>query len=1599
MEKIEALKIIDDIQKFCAEGISDDMDWDGVSERYKKLPEIAQKFPELTNNVLSTYKTSLQSDNVGSWEVMYIFDGLRQILNDKPELCDECFDLYKLFIKSNKQLNDLDQYKPCSALLNNIMEMKPDIANDVVDFYAVVLKSEGLKWNDVYNIIGYNLSNLLKGTPSVADRILDILEEYLQSGILDKQYGDWSHDKNPLQMIYEILGNVTVLKPELIDKVSKVYKIALSLERSNISFGANGYETIYDSLSYIIENRAELSDKVFDIFEIAMLSDKNNSDTLEKAYNNLGYICGEKPELSDKILELLKKGIESCENDSETLKRIYANLEKIIQAKPETADEGLNLFKMALESEANNGKRREYFGTSSLGFAYEKLGNILQLHPELSDKIFEILKFCSELKENNEDSFQAVYETLGKMLQNESVPSDKVIDTLKVLLQSERLNHLQVKERVYTHAFITLGKALSARPEAAGKLFELYEKMISKSESYNALLAGIFQIGLHDIIKNQPEYIDNVLNIIKTTSDKFDNDITSTYSKYKSIYTPLNDIIEAHPEYREKALGLYSGSYSSYEVLGYVETDISLADKILEKLTTDLQSGKEINVSPIYEILKKIVYSHPELADKVFEVIKIGLNSNMSERYSFLRAYKALSSIQKSYPEQSDKVLESLEIGLKSSKNGYYEIREAYDILKDIIKYQPQYADKAFEVFKVKVQSNNAEENSYNFLKNIIISQPQYTDKAFDLFELAIKNPPIEKGGINVCETHEQKIHNALQEVYKAKPEFTNRIVDTYKTLLVSDKNIHPVSTENIIKELGNIVKNNPDLYGKALDIILLSLENPAKYSDLYKKAYEVSTDILKLIQKPSEKDVEICNKILLSLNAEVYLESQSSLRGNFDLPTAIFKNLKDIISLNPQLADSAIDTLNTFINSDCFTKLYPDGSERKLIVSNEYRAFLGHIPTLRPDLSGKILDMAVYCDNIPADLNIYKACMKHLPAEETIAKYPEIEQDLRLAHKGRYATNEEMKYALEHFSKEKLTESMIFSAQQRVMNVLVSTSAQESGISKEEASAFRKPDAPEAVKNYMTNNNDWLIPASFKGAAIFKEYFPAYIKTIQNHNQKNPENKLSVHDTVYWLPEPMNSEANERFSLFIQKNIIYQNAEHKMVHRPLEELKIIAQNWKGLENKLQNQGENSDINKLKYNDVLSICMSIRYQDQRNDLFAVEAAKHYTPEAEYHNCEDIYLAGLKVPEPFDSKKEFKEGKYIGRFLPRKDPRTIFFGDYTNCCQHYGGVGNSCAISTVKHPFSQLFVIEDDNGKIIAGSWTWENTEGKYREVCFDNIESLGELSERPELNKIYEQVGKYLTEEQNCRRVTIGLGYQDADVSGYEKTEAIALPKLYGNDNYSDARSQVLLTENPDAEPLDKTQESQRYIRDVCFLDMEAMDKVSYAVFPDGDKQLQAPDNMAGFVIEDREKGVVGYCLYDTEEKSIYDMAVLPEYRTDKNASSKKLFAEMMRTIRQEGGQWSAEMRDKTTLKYLEIMAARGLVKFEKHGVDHTMSDGSQVIAVTFEPIRDDVRQATNKLKGKVEENVTAKIVDIKSNSATSKHGVSIIKDSDAREA
>ena len=703
---------------------------------------------------------------------------------------------------------------------------------------------------------------------------------------------------------------------------------------------------------------------------------------------------------------------------------------------------------------------------------------------------------------------------------------------------------------------------------------------------------------------------------------------------------------------------------------------------------------------------------------------------------------------------------------------------------------------------------------------------------------------------------------------------------------------------------LGEIVKAQPQLAKDVLATFNEALKSDKNDSDSLNDALSTLCDIAK--DQP-----QLAKDVLATLN-----EALKSDKNNYISLSKAYYLLSDIVKAQPQLAKDVLTTLNEALNSD-------KNSYNSLC---EAYSLLHEIVKAQPELAKDVVSTIISQSNDINKIYLLSRCMKKCKVED----FPEVtaEQKLLLqaAHVMRFSTKEEIKYLYNTQTVDKIAK-MNLSAQQRCMNIMMSQLGKEQNLDTNEVKNFRENQDYQPYQD----NADWLIPTSLKAAEIFGCYFPSYIKQTQGY--------LNTHDSVYWLPKDMGKEKNQSFVSFVQRNLIYE-ADGEKKCRNLAEMEIIAKNWQYLK---------PEEEKLKYKDILAICRSRKYRDQEYANFATEAAKWGVDESRYKDFEDIYAAGLNVPEPFDSSKRFEFGGYCGRFLPRDDVRTGFFGGHTNCCQHFNGVGKACAISTVKDPYSQLFVIESkETGRIVAGSWVWENTEGTHRDVCFDNIEAIGDYARHPILNHIYNMVGKYLTEEENCRYVTIGMGYQDAETSKYKPVKPIPLPTQYGN-QYSDAKgTQVLLAENPNAEPLDKSQESLRFIREACFLDWDAMDYVSQQCFPDGDKRLQSPERLTGLALVDKDKGIVGYCLYDKDERSIYDMAVLPEYRTDKNASSHKLFAEVIKKIKEIGGEWTAELRDKTTYQYMKIMQLRGLVSFETHGIDHEMSDGSKVYSVTF---------------------------------------------------
>ena len=98
-------------------------------------------------------------------------------------------------------------------------------------------------------------------------------------------------------------------------------------------------------------------------------------------------------------------------------------------------------------------------------------------------------------------------------------------------------------------------------------------------------------------------------------------------------------------------------------------------------------------------------------------------------------------------------------------------------------------------------------------------------------------------------------------------------------------------------------------------------------------------------------------------------------------------------------------------------------------------------------------------------------------------------------------------------------------------------------------------------------------------------------------------------------------------------------------------------------------------------------------------------------------------------------ERIEEDGYRAYILCKNDPRGLFLGDLTNCCQHPGGVGASCAWHGQENPNHGFFVVESTKGDVISQSWVWHNPDEGG--ICFDSIESKGLGNRRDVVQRLY----------------------------------------------------------------------------------------------------------------------------------------------------------------------------------------------------------------------------------------------------------------------
>lgn len=275
-----------------------------------------------------------------------------------------------------------------------------------------------------------------------------------------------------------------------------------------------------------------------------------------------------------------------------------------------------------------------------------------------------------------------------------------------------------------------------------------------------------------------------------------------------------------------------------------------------------------------------------------------------------------------------------------------------------------------------------------------------------------------------------------------------------------------------------------------------------------------------------------------------------------------------------------------------------------------------------------------------------------------------------------------------------------------------------------------------------------------------------------------------------------------------------------------------------------------SDIKIKNSNRKITLDLAVSYvQNNRyvgvntgNDNLAKLSAMVNYKQEEFDVLQQIYNLGKQRTFSSIPRIQGKAGKYKYEMLRLDDPQALTIGTESDCCQQLGDNAEACMEHSMVDKHGRIFVIKDQEGKVVAQSWVWRNR----NVVCFDNIEipkkaftratsgtkAISRSEFADEIFALYKQAAKELimadeyvykqllgsgkiSQEQfdglKIGKVTVGLGNNDiADSIGrnaYEDEEEISKPlpfeppiKLLFKEELwlSDSNEQYVLEEVPE---------------------------------------------------------------------------------------------------------------------------------------------------------------------------------------------------------
>jgi hypothetical protein len=195
-----------------------------------------------------------------------------------------------------------------------------------------------------------------------------------------------------------------------------------------------------------------------------------------------------------------------------------------------------------------------------------------------------------------------------------------------------------------------------------------------------------------------------------------------------------------------------------------------------------------------------------------------------------------------------------------------------------------------------------------------------------------------------------------------------------------------------------------------------------------------------------------------------------------------------------------------------------------------------------------------------------------------------------------------------------------------------------------------------------------------------------------------------------------------------------------------VEYLKAVAHAWPKIPPDLRSLAP-----KRIYEQKADLLLS-KYKATRNDL-CFQAFKAGIGVRRYATIEKRWLSSLSTPVLSDVDVSF--GTMRGRFLRRDDPRGLFLGSITNCCQSPGSAAASSAWYGQESASSGFFVVEDGKGRVVVQSWAWV-----IRGVIlfFDSVEGASDVKEDQagDVVGVYKLAAQKLKEQMGLLHVVVG---------------------------------------------------------------------------------------------------------------------------------------------------------------------------------------------------------------------------------------------------